>query len=159
RASISARPAPGSRNWSGTKSEMCSAAPDTPSIDSALPFVSPLFAGTLRMCEGRKACPASAPNFTQAISGYIQPMGAKRTPAPPWYWSRIGSGRRRNGGRKSAKNEPTTLENDMITFDAFLVFLVAASLPVLYLLLLRRWIEPADGPTRSETPAKKVKPA
>jgi hypothetical protein len=29
----------------------------------------------------------------------------------------------------------------MITLDAFLVFLFAASLPVVYLLICRRWIE------------------
>jgi hypothetical protein len=30
----------------------------------------------------------------------------------------------------------------MITFDAFLVFLAAASLPVIYLRIVSRWLEP-----------------
>jgi len=30
----------------------------------------------------------------------------------------------------------------MITLDAFLVFLAAASLPVIYLFLVSRWVEP-----------------
>lgn len=30
----------------------------------------------------------------------------------------------------------------MISLDALLVFLVAAALPVTYILLLRRWLEP-----------------
>jgi hypothetical protein len=38
-------------------------------------------------------------------------------------------------------NEHTKLEHDMITLDAFLVFLAAASLPVIYLLMVSRWIE------------------
>ena len=32
----------------------------------------------------------------------------------------------------------------MITLDAFLVFLGAASLPVIYLFICSRWIEPAQ---------------
>jgi hypothetical protein len=43
----------------------------------------------------------------------------------------------------SANNEQTTLEHDMITPDAFLVFLGATSLPVIYIFILSRWLEPA----------------
>jgi len=47
----------------------------------------------------------------------------------------------------------------MITLDAFLVFLGAASLPVIYILILSRWLEPEyrkaypdQSPQKSETP-------
>ena len=40
----------------------------------------------------------------------------------------------------------------MITFDAFLVFLLAASLPVTYLRLMSRWIE-ADYRKTNPAPA------
>jgi hypothetical protein len=43
--------------------------------------------------------------------------------------------------QKTSDNEQTKLEDDMITLDAFLVFLAAASLPVIYLLVVSRWIE------------------
>lgn len=52
------------------------------------------------------------------------------------------------------------LEKTMITLDAFLVFLGAAALPVIYILLVSRWIEPeyrrAYG---KKTTTPKTKPA
>ena len=47
----------------------------------------------------------------------------------------------------------------MITLDAFLVFLVAASLPATYILLISRWIEPDDRKTRSEPKVKRANSA
>ena len=43
--------------------------------------------------------------------------------------------------RGTAKNK-RKLEHTMITFDAFLVLLGAAMLPVLYIAICSRWIEP-----------------
>ena len=37
----------------------------------------------------------------------------------------------------------------MITLDAFLVFLAAASMPVIYLLLASRWVEAEDRKAHS----------
>ena len=50
------------------------------------------------------------------------------------------------------------LEYDMITLDAFLVLLAAASLPATYILILSRWIEPAYRQDYPETTAQKAKP-
>ena len=50
------------------------------------------------------------------------------------------------------------LEYDMITLDAFLVFLAAALLPVTYILIVSRWIEPAYRQDHAETTAQKPKP-
>jgi hypothetical protein len=44
----------------------------------------------------------------------------------------------------------------MISLDALLVFIAAASLPVIYVLLLRRWLEPES---RQSQPEKRVDPA
>ncbi|HVY71080.1 MAG TPA: hypothetical protein VHH73_14205 [Verrucomicrobiae bacterium] len=44
----------------------------------------------------------------------------------------------------------------MITFDAFLVFLVAAALPVIYLFLLRRWLEPEWSAVNPPEPVQKA---
>ena len=46
----------------------------------------------------------------------------------------------------------------MISLDVFLVFLGAAALPVLFLWLVSRWIEPEYRKTRTEEVATK-KPA
>jgi hypothetical protein len=50
------------------------------------------------------------------------------------------------------------LEYDMITLDAFLVLLAAASLPATYILILSRWIEPAYRQDYPETTAQEAKP-
>ena len=50
------------------------------------------------------------------------------------------------------------LEHDMITFDAFLVFLGAALLPATYIFIVSRWIEPAYRQNHPETTAQKTKP-
>jgi hypothetical protein len=44
--------------------------------------------------------------------------------------------------QKEPGNENTSRKKTMITLDAFLVFVGAASLPVIYILLLSRWLEP-----------------
>jgi hypothetical protein len=46
----------------------------------------------------------------------------------------------------------------MITLDAFLVFLAAASLPATYLFIVSRWLEPACRQNHPETTAQKAKP-
>ena len=43
----------------------------------------------------------------------------------------------------------------MITLDAFLVFLAAASLPVIYVVILSRWVEPEDRKAHSDTASLK----
>ena len=50
------------------------------------------------------------------------------------------------------------LEYDMITLDACLVLLAAASLPATYILIVSRWIEPAYRQSYPETIAPKAKP-
>jgi hypothetical protein len=60
---------------------------------------------------------------------------------------------------KEPANNKQLLKDDMITLDALLVFVGAASLPVLYLWILSRWIEPAyrrDYPKTTELEAKPV---
>jgi hypothetical protein len=47
----------------------------------------------------------------------------------------------------------------MITFDAFLVFLGAALLPVIYLFIVSRWIEPEFRKTYPTTTRPKSWPA
>ena len=44
--------------------------------------------------------------------------------------------------RNLQTNKQIARKNTMITLDAFLVFLGAASLPVIYIFLLSRWLEP-----------------
>jgi len=46
----------------------------------------------------------------------------------------------------------------MITLDAFLVLLAAASLPATYILILSRWIEPAYRQDYPEPTAQKARP-
>jgi len=58
----------------------------------------------------------------------------------------------------SLNNEQTTLEHDMITSDAFLVFLGAASLPVIYIYVLSRWLEPAYRQAHPETTEQDARP-
>ena len=58
----------------------------------------------------------------------------------------------------SLNNEQTTLEYDMITPDAFLVFLGAASLPVIYIFILSRWLEPSYRQAYPETTQRKARP-
>jgi hypothetical protein len=58
----------------------------------------------------------------------------------------------------SANNEQTTLEYDMITPDAFLVFLGAASLPVIYIFILSRWLEPSYRQAYPETTKHRARP-
>ena len=43
----------------------------------------------------------------------------------------------------------------MISLDVFLVFLAAAALPVLYLWIVSRWIEPEYRKTRTDEVATK----
>jgi hypothetical protein len=50
------------------------------------------------------------------------------------------------------------LEYDMITLDAFLVLLAAASLPATYILILSHWIEPAYRQDYPEPTAQKARP-
>jgi hypothetical protein len=55
-------------------------------------------------------------------------------------------------------DEQATVEQTMISLDAFLVFLEAAALPILYILVLSRWLEPEFrrvGPDK-EVPDKEV---
>ena len=46
----------------------------------------------------------------------------------------------------------------MITFDAFLVFLGAASLPVIYLFILSRWLERESRQTDPNAPVRESRP-
>jgi len=46
----------------------------------------------------------------------------------------------------------------MITPDAFLVFLGAASLPVIYIYVLSRWLEPAYRQAHPETTEQDARP-
>ncbi len=46
----------------------------------------------------------------------------------------------------------------MITPDAFLVFLGAASLPVIYIFILSRWLEPSYRQAYPETTEHKAQP-
>jgi len=50
------------------------------------------------------------------------------------------------------------LEHDMITSDAFLVFLGAASLPLIYIFSLTRWLEPAHRQAYPETTEQNASP-
>jgi len=50
------------------------------------------------------------------------------------------------------------LEHDMITPDAFWVFLGAASLPLIYIYILSRWLEPAYRQAYPETTQRKARP-
>ena len=58
----------------------------------------------------------------------------------------------------AANNEQTTLEHDMITLDAFLVFLGATSLPVIYIFILSRWLEPGYRQAYPETKEQTARP-
>jgi len=46
----------------------------------------------------------------------------------------------------------------MITSDALLVFLGAAALPVIYVYILSRWLEPAYRQAYPETTQRKARP-
>jgi hypothetical protein len=60
--------------------------------------------------------------------------------------------------KEPANNEQIKLKNHMITLDAFLIFVGAASLPVLYIWILSRWIEPAYRQDYPKTMAPVAKP-
>jgi hypothetical protein len=54
----------------------------------------------------------------------------------------------------SGDQQTIQTNTNMITLDAFLVFLAAASLPVAYILLMSRWIEPEDRKAQSSAPGE-----
>jgi len=57
---------------------------------------------------------------------------------------------------ESPDDEQSIREKIMITLDAFLVVLAAASLPVSYLFVVSRWIEAEDRKTRPDVVAPEV---
>ena len=80
----------------------------------------------------------------------------RSVPSPAVLTNRVVPSRTKPVDGTFANNEQITLEYDMITLDAFLVFLGAASLPAIYVFILSRWLERQAAPETTKQNARLV---